>query len=66
MQQRLTAVRLFYDFLMEIGVRTTNPVGRGRYTPGTGFNGFRERGLIRRFEKQPWIPGDREFTGLAF
>src|SRR6266852_4929269 len=51
MQQRLTAVRLFYDYLMEIGIRDTNPVGRGRYTPGTGFNGFRERGLIRRFER---------------
>lgn len=64
MQQRLTAVRLFYDFLIETGVRATNPVGRGRYTPGTGFNGLRERGLIRRFEKQPWIPGDREWEGL--
>jgi site-specific recombinase XerD len=64
MQQRLTAVRLFYDYLMEIGVRDTNPVGRGRYTPGTGFNGVRERGLIRRFEKQPWIPGDREWEGF--
>jgi integrase/recombinase XerD len=61
MQQRLTAVRLFYDYLMEIGIRNSNPVGRGRYTPGTGFNGLRERGLIRRFEKQPWIPGDREW-----
>jgi integrase len=64
MQQRLTAVRLFYDYLMEIGERDTNPVGRGRYTPGTGFNGVRERGLIRRFEKQPWIPGDREWEGF--
>jgi site-specific recombinase XerD len=31
MQQRLTAVRLFYDYLMEIGIRDSNPVGRGRY-----------------------------------
>jgi site-specific recombinase XerD len=64
MQQRLTAVRLFYDYLMEIGIRDSNPVGRGRYTPGTGFNGLRERGLIRRFEKQPWIPGDREWEAF--
>src|SRR4029077_16067754 len=35
-QQRLTSVRLFYDFLIEEGERTTNPVGRGRYTPGKG------------------------------
>jgi len=33
-QQRLVSVRLFYDFLMEEGVRESNPVGRGRYTPG--------------------------------
>lgn len=64
MQQRLTAVRLFYDYLMETGIRDSNPVGRGRYTPGTGFNGLRERGLIRRFEKQPWIPGDEEWEGF--
>ncbi len=33
-QQRLVPVRLFYDFLMEEGLRESNPVGRGRYTPG--------------------------------
>ncbi len=31
LQQRLTAVRLFYDYLMEEGIREDNPVGRGRY-----------------------------------
>jgi len=31
LQQRITAVRLFYDYLMEEGQRSTNPVGRGRY-----------------------------------
>lgn len=56
LQQRLTAVRLFYDHLMEEGIRITNPVGRGRYTPGKGFAGIRERGLIPRFSKLPWIP----------
>ena len=34
LQQRLVPVRLFYDFLVEEGVRESNPVGRGRYTPG--------------------------------
>jgi len=33
LQQRLVSVRLFYDFLIEEGVRDSNPVGRGRYTP---------------------------------
>ena len=36
LQQRLVAVRLFYDHLIEEGRRETNPVGRGRYTPGKG------------------------------
>jgi integrase/recombinase XerD len=59
--QRLTAVRLFYDYLMEMGVRDTNPVGRGRYTPGTGFYGFRQRGLVRSYQRLPWIPSDQEW-----
>jgi hypothetical protein len=33
-QQRLVRVRLFYDYLMEEGLRESDPVGRGRYTPG--------------------------------
>src|SRR5690348_4460774 len=32
LQQRLTAIRLFYDYLIEEGYRVSNPVGRGRYT----------------------------------
>lgn len=44
MQQRLTAVRLFYDYLIEEGVREINPVGRGRYTPGKAFGGKKEHG----------------------
>ena len=34
LQQRLVPVRLFYDFLIEEGLRASNPVGRGRYTAG--------------------------------
>jgi site-specific recombinase XerD len=45
LQQRITAIRLFYDHLMEEGLRSINPVGRGRYTPGKGFGGTRDRGL---------------------
>ena len=54
LQQRLTAIRLFYDFVIEEGLRPDNPVGRGRYTPGKGFGG--ERGLLPRYHKLPWIP----------
>lgn len=64
LQQRLTAIRLFYDFLIEEGVRTSNPVGRGRYTPGKGFGNVRDRGLIPRFRKLPWIPNEEEWHAL--
>lgn len=61
LQQRLVAVRLFYDHLIEQGQRETNPVGRGRYTPTHGFGGQRERGLVPRFTKLPWIPSDDQW-----
>ena len=48
-QQRLTAVRLFFDFLIEEGQRTDHPVGRGRYTPGKAFGADRERGPTPSF-----------------
>ena len=61
LQQRLTAVRLFFDFLIEQGLRDTNPVGRGRYTPAKGFGARRERGLLRRYKRLPWIPSEQEW-----
>lgn len=64
LQQRLTAVRLFFDYLLEEGVRDVNPVGRGRYTPGKNFGSKRERGLIPRFKKLPWIPSDEQWVAF--
>jgi integrase/recombinase XerD len=64
LQQRITAVRLFYDYIIEEGLRSTNPVGRGRYTPGKGFGGARDRGLIPRFTKLPWIPNDEQWQAV--
>jgi integrase len=64
LQQRLVIVRLFYDHLIEERRRDTNPVGRGRYTPGRGFAGYRDRGLIPRFTKLPWIPTDAEWQQI--
>ena len=61
MQQRLTAVRLFYDYLLEEGLREKNPVGRGKYVPGRAFAGERDRGVLRSFQKLPWIPNDTEW-----
>jgi integrase len=64
LQQRLVAVRLFYDYLIEEGRRETNPVGRGRYTPGKTFGGSRDRGLVPRFTKLPWIPSDDQWRSI--
>jgi site-specific recombinase XerD len=44
--------------LIEEGLRDINPVGRGRYTPHNCFGSRRERGLIPRYRKLPWIPND--------
>lgn len=62
--QRLTAIRLFHDYLMEEGLRADNPVGRGRYTPGKGFGGQRDRGLIPRYHKLPWIPDEEQWKAV--
>jgi site-specific recombinase XerD len=64
LQQRLVAVRLFYDHLVEEGLRIDNPVGRGRYTPGKGFGCARERGLVPRYQKLPWIPSDEQWLAV--
>lgn len=61
-QQRLTAVRLFYDYLVEEQHRDANPVGRGRYQPGRAH---RERGLVPRFSKLPWIPTDEQWQAIV-
>ena len=63
-QQRLTAVRLFFDFLMEEGVRNTNPVGRGRYTRAKGYGAPAARGLVRRYKRLPWVPSDEQWHRL--
>ncbi len=62
-QQRLVPVRLFYDHLIEEGLRDSNPVGRGKYTPGRRFGGH-ERGLVPRLIKLPWIPDERQWLDV--
>lgn len=63
LQQRLVPVRLFYDFLIEEGLRDSNPVGRGRYTPGRRFGGH-QRGLVPRLAKLPWIPSEQQWLDV--
>src|SRR3954464_7182486 len=62
--QRLTAIRLYYDFLVEEGLRPDNPVSRGWYTSGKGFAGERGRGLVPRYRTLPWIPNDAEWRAV--
>lgn len=57
------AVRLFYDFLMEEGLRESNPVGRGRYTPGRRAGG-RQHALVPRLTKLPWIPSEQQWLRI--
>jgi len=64
LQQRATAVRLFFDYLIERGIRSDNPVGRGRYTPGKVFCSRQDRGLKPRHKRLPWIPDDEEWAAL--
>jgi site-specific recombinase XerD len=62
-QQRITIVRLYYDYLVEEGLRKTNPVGRGgRLSHRTGPS---KRGLVTRHRKLPWIPTDAEWSSLV-
>lgn len=63
LQQRLVPVRLFYDFLVEEGTRSSNPVGRGRYVPGRPAPGA-ARPLVARMVKLPWIPSEEEWSRL--
>ena len=49
---------------MEEQIRRDHPVGRGLYTPGKGFYGARDRGLIPRYRKLPWIPDDQQWQAI--
>jgi integrase/recombinase XerD len=64
MQQRITVVRLFCDYVVEKQLRIDNPVGRGHYVPGKGFAGARDKGLIPRHKRLPWIPSDEQWECL--
>ncbi len=64
MQQRITVVRLFCEYLVEKQLRADNPVGRGHYVPGKGFAGARARGLIPRHRRLPWIPSDEQWETI--
>jgi integrase/recombinase XerD len=61
LQLRVTVVRLFYDFLVEEGIRDRNPVARG-YRSADGRAG--RRGLVGRMDRLPWIPTDVQWRAV--
>jgi site-specific recombinase XerD len=60
---RLTVVRLFYDFLVEEGVRRTNPVGHGNSSKNNA-GATRARALFHRHRKLPWIPSEEQWQAI--
>jgi integrase/recombinase XerD len=65
LQQRLTAVRLWYDHLIYEGARELNPVPRGQYCAAGGRepeHAGLQRGLVRRLVRFPSIPSEPEWA----
>lgn len=65
LQQRLTAVRLWYDHLVYQGVRELNPVLRGQYAAAGGRepeHAGMQRGLVRRVVRLPSTPSEPEWA----
>jgi len=63
MQQRITVVRLYDDYLIEKQIRPDNPVGRGNYVAGKGVS-TNHRGLLPAQHKLPWIPSDEAWQDI--
>ena len=62
LQLRLSAIRLWYDFLMYVDLCTVNPLPRSG-APGMLSTG---RGLIPRVVKLPRIPEDMQWQSFLF
>jgi integrase/recombinase XerD len=60
---RLSVIRLFFDYLVEEGLRSTNPAGRMQWrrrygrTPG-------QAPLVRRHRRLPWVPTEEQWQAL--
>ncbi len=64
LQQRVTVVRLYQDYLVEQQIRSDTPVRRGYYVAGKSFGGARQRGEIPAHQTLPWIPSDEEWRTM--
>lgn len=57
--QRLTIIRLFYEHLVEEGVRPVNPVGRA------AAGGRGRRAMIQAQRRLPWIPSEDDWRAIV-
>ena len=64
LRHRLTIVRLFYDHLVEEGLRATNPVSQGHRGILDGGRHGGERGLVPVHRPLPWIPSDAQWRTI--
>ena len=58
--QRVTALRLFFEYLAEEGLHTDIPVSRGNAFRCYGSTIFRTAGPVRRLHQLPWIQTDED------
>jgi integrase/recombinase XerD len=58
----LTTVRLFYEELVTLGLRKTNPVPTGKYVPGQPE--FGKRGPISEKDKDPFLPTWQQWLSI--
>jgi integrase/recombinase XerD len=63
-QQRITSLRLYFDFLVQEQSIGSTRSGRDHHVAGASVGGIRHRGLIPRHRKLPWIPGEDEWAAL--
>src|SRR5260370_27855918 len=57
--QRLTIIRLFYEHLVEEGVRPVNPVGH------RSASGAARRAIIQPQRRLPWIPSEDDWRAIV-
>ncbi|MGE3280101.1 MAG: tyrosine-type recombinase/integrase [Alphaproteobacteria bacterium] len=58
LRQRVTIIRLFYEHLVEEGVRPVNPVGRG------AAGGRGGRAMVQAQRQLPWIPSEDDWRAI--
>lgn len=64
LQQRLTVIRLFYDYLVEEGLLERSPVGRVCQGKAGEFRTVDRRIILPRYRKLPWIPNDEQWQAI--